>query len=156
MVETSLEKIADDICSDCIFKHMSLVDRHVTSVFSKALSGLGVTPNQLCFLVVILKISAIADATPSLFGKILGMEKSTVSRNLKRMATRGLVEFKTTNRGYASEVSITDAGKEAVTAAYESWSKAQETLKESLGEDIVQGLKQFAGQLSPPPQPPAS
>ncbi|MEM1441226.1 MAG: MarR family winged helix-turn-helix transcriptional regulator [Verrucomicrobiota bacterium] len=148
MGSISLEQVTEEICSDCVFKHLSLIDGHVTSVYAKALEQFELTPNQLSFLVVILKVSAITEVTPALFGKILGKEKSTVSRNLKRMEERGLVRFKTSDRGYASAVMVTEKGRKVVMAAYDSWVEAQKIIKDSLGEDLIRSLKSFSAELS--------
>ncbi len=78
-------------------------------LFSKELRELGIKPEQLGILNILKKIEGVV--TPATISRIYRREPHTVSVNLKRLETRGLVRLvKDLERRNMIRVEITDAG----------------------------------------------
>ena len=82
----TLTSTVETIASECLAVRICLLNRTVTNIFDEALRPLGVKVSQLNVLVVVAKLGPIS---PGDVARRLNMEKSTVSRNVDRMRTRG-------------------------------------------------------------------
>ena len=77
---------ADLIASECLAVRVRLLSRTITGIYDEALRPLGLTVGQMNILVVVAKRGPVS---PGEVARRLNMEKSTVSRNIDRMAKRG-------------------------------------------------------------------
>lgn len=82
-----------------------------------------------------------APARPSEIAGWLGLECSTVSRNLDLLTQRSFVRAATTSSsGRTTRVAITDAGNQALADAEKSWRRAQAWISGAMGPDAVDAL----------------
>ena len=74
--------------------------------------------------------------TPSGVADLLGVERSTMSRNLAVLHERGWVRAtETSPSGRSRAVTISDSGTAVLAAADQAWTQAQSALVECLGAD---------------------
>ena len=65
----------------------------------------------------------------------LGMERTTLVRNLRPLERDGLVELRGTGRGGKVSVSLTSNGKKELAGAMPAWRAAQRAVVKTLGEE---------------------
>ena len=131
----------------CIADKMRLLNRVITKLYDDALSPLGMTTSQMNILVVVAKYGA---ATPGDVGEWLHMEKSTVSRNSRRLASNGWLELVPEPRGRGHRLRLTPEGTEILDAGLPLWEQAQREAKSMLGDSGVKEVMRIADSLRNP------
>lgn len=99
------------------------VTRSVTARFDDQLRPSGLRATQLNLLMA---IETSAATTMTDLAGILAMDRTTLTRNLKLLRGRRLVESK--------KIALTERGRRAAAAALPLWEKAQAEILEGLGE----------------------
>jgi DNA-binding MarR family transcriptional regulator len=107
----------------CAVMNFRQVTRVVTAHFDDALRPTGLRATQLNLLVLI--EGAFATTVTDL-AAILAMDRTTLTRNLKLLRARGLVE--------ADRIALTPKGRKAAAAALPLWEVAQAGIVQGLGE----------------------
>jgi DNA-binding MarR family transcriptional regulator len=107
----------------CAVMNFRQVTRVVTAHFDDALRPAGLRATQLNLLVLI--EGAFAVTVTDLAG-ILAMDRTTLTRNLKLLRGRGLVE--------ADRIALTVKGRKAAAEALPLWDVAQSGIVAGLGE----------------------
>lgn len=130
----------------CIAAQVRKVNRVVVGVYDEALRCRGLTVAQLDLLMSLL--TTAADVRPVDLARDLNMDRSTLSRNLKRLEVRGLVELVSGRNGRESQVRVTDAGREAAEQAAEAWFEAQQSIRRRLGDQGEAALGLLTGILT--------
>ena len=119
----------------CVASKLSLSLRVVSAIYRKHLKSHNVTMSQLGLLMVIGKHKFLRQSE---IGKKLMLERSTVTRDLKRMIEKGyLVKKYDASRPV---IYITDKGASYVESIIPDWKAATEEAKRKLGEDGEQAL----------------
>jgi DNA-binding MarR family transcriptional regulator len=110
---------------NCACASIRRTARLVTQLYSHEMGG-NLEPAQFTLLSV---LSRRPGATQSWLGRALGMDKTTVSRNLRLMRKNDWIEPDLTNdrreRGYR----LTATGKKVLAAAEPGWKRAQSKLR---------------------------
>jgi DNA-binding MarR family transcriptional regulator len=114
---------AREIARDCLALRARHLERTLSRIYDRALRDVGVTGSQLGMLVA---IALMNEPTASALGERLDLEKSTVSRNLARLAAVGLVDVHEGLR-------LTARGTAALRAGHAAWRKAQRQARAQLG-----------------------
>lgn len=114
--------VAAEIASECLASRVRRLERTVSRVYEGALRGTGVTGPQLAMLVA---VELAGPTTAAFVGQRLDLEKSTVSRNLARLAAAGLIQ---TEGG----LRITPRGSATIRRCHPLWRQAQERLRAAL------------------------
>lgn len=140
----SAHRHAQEIARDCLASRTRHLDRLLARIYDGMLRPRGITGSQLSMLVA---VALGAPCRAADIGRILELEKSTVSRNLARLVAAGLIE---TSAGEgqagdgAGESATADAGARlAVTArglrtirdCHPLWRKAQKQALALLGPE---------------------
>jgi DNA-binding MarR family transcriptional regulator len=112
-------RIAVQACAVMNFRQMS---RSVTAHFDAQLRPSGLRATQLNLLMA---IEAAAATTITDLAEILAVDRTTLTRNLKLLRDRGLVEKK--------RIALTASGRRSAAAALPLWEKAQEQFVRTLG-----------------------
>lgn len=132
----------------CAAYNLRRAARLVTQAFDQALKPAGLKVTQLSLLVAFLL--APGRNLAQLAGW-LGMDRTTLSRNLRILQKRGLVEIAPGNDRREQLVRVTPAGKEAVQRAHPLWEQAQGEVVSALGEEkwaaMVKDLRALAAGL---------
>jgi DNA-binding MarR family transcriptional regulator len=78
----------------------------------------------------------------------LGVERSTISRNLDVLTQRGYVEVsETSSTGRTTRVIVTDAGYQALADAEPAWHRAQAWVSAAVDPDAVEVLDRWLAGL---------
>jgi DNA-binding MarR family transcriptional regulator len=138
--------IADDLAEEvrgaCIGMRVARLHRIVARVYEQALHPVGLSLPQMEILTVL--ISAKGPVRPATLAGRLMLERSSVSRNLALMKTRGWVTVvETSPTGRAMSVTITDTGVAAFTSASTAWRGAQTSAAAMLGPAAASMLDQW-------------
>ena len=134
------EKLAKDIAADCIAVRVRLLNRVITNLYDRALQPLGIKVNQATILVM---LSLSGQAKPGDIGRLLLMEKSTVSRNLDRMRKKGWIDIAGKDDGQQQVITVTPKGRNLLAAAHVEWKKAQRQASRLLGEEGISSVRKL-------------
>jgi DNA-binding MarR family transcriptional regulator len=74
--------------------------------------------------------------------EILGVERTTLTRNLKPLQDAGWIELKAGADSRQRIVTITEAGRAMLKLAYVAWRRAQTEFETLIGRDAVRALHQ--------------
>lgn len=133
------------LTSTCICTHLRRAARGVSRHYDEALAGFGINVAQFSLLRHLQRldkpsISSLADA--------MGLDRSTLGRNLKVLEADGLVALAEGDDLRNRLVLLTELGVARVRDAEPAWEQAQTQLIDTLGEDqrdeLVRLLKQLA------------
>jgi DNA-binding MarR family transcriptional regulator len=125
------------IAQECLATRARRLDRTLTRLYNDALRPYGVTSTQLALLV---GLSLQEPVRPGVLGRGVGLEKSTVSRNVGRMIDSGWVTEIDGQDGRSKLLRLTDAGSTLVSRAYKGWRSAQERAKTVLSQGTAESL----------------
>ena len=120
---------------ECLALRVRRLSRVVTRLFDAAVRPHGLTPSQLTLLVV---LEQRGPSAPSAVARTLDLEKSTLSRNLRRAIGAGWVRERP--HGALKRLELTAAGREMLGKAYRSWRRAQTRASNFLGTKLVEAL----------------
>lgn len=119
----------------CLALRVRRLSRVVTRVFGEAVRPLGLTPSQLTLLAV---LERRGPSAPSVVARALDLEKSTLSRNLRRMLRAGWVRERP--HGAFKRLELTPAGRALLGRAYDPWQRAQAQARDLLGAGVIKAL----------------
>jgi DNA-binding MarR family transcriptional regulator len=121
-VDVTLERYRRVVLA-CAVMNFRQVARSVTARFDDQLRPVGLRATQLNLLMAIETSTAV---TITDLAGILAMDRTTMTRNLKLLRQRKLVDGKT--------IALTAKGRRAAAAALPLWEKAQAEILDSLGK----------------------
>jgi DNA-binding MarR family transcriptional regulator len=119
---SDVHRQAAEIAQDCMASRVRRLERALTRIYDDALRPHGLTGSQLSMLVA---IQLHGQTTAAVVGRRLDLEKSTVSRNLARLAAAGLVDA-------SDGLRITGRGAAAIAACHPAWRQAQRKARQAL------------------------
>lgn len=131
----TLDQTARHIAAQCLAMRSRRMARSVSRVYDDALRPVGISTAQLGLLVVIQRRGGVS---PAVLGRTLDIEKSTLSRNLRRLRDARLIHEPAEAAG--KRLTLTAAGRRAIVAAYPLWREAQRSAHRILGEDLAGSL----------------
>ena len=126
----------------CVCLNLRKASRIITQMFDDALKPSGLRSTQLPVLATL--VSAGPMTVNSVAEELL-MDRTSLSRLLRPLVTRGLIKMTPGQDRRTRELSITDRGREAVAAAIPLWDSVQESVLERLGQNRWRDL---SGNLS--------
>jgi DNA-binding MarR family transcriptional regulator len=134
--------VIDQIASECMLVRVRKLNRVLTGIYDAELRPFGLKASQLSLLVLVAKAGPIRRIE---IGKILHLDPSTLTRNLKIMLTNGWIqEIADGEDGRGFPVQITVQGRDLVNQIGPSWRKAQTRTEKFLGRDGATLLRMFA------------
>lgn len=137
-----------DVAGACVGQKSRNAARMLTRRFDDALRPAGLTCGQYSMLVI---ITLTADNTLTELAQHMGLDRTTLIRNLKPLEREGWVAVSDEGYRRARSVDITDLGAEKIAEALPLWRQIQETIKQELGEDAwrtVHGAMDALGKLA--------
>ena len=117
-----LERIAENTATSCIATRVRQLSRIITRVYDDAMRPLGITASQFTLLTQLASRDGI---TAVEIGGGLDIEKSTLSRNLKRMLALGLINMDPPAGRRGRGLHLTPKGQAVIKDAYPIWLTAQ-------------------------------
>ena len=124
----------------CISAKILKCQRVISGIYRKHLKPFEITSSQLSILFISTKLKNVNQAKLS---KILKLEKSTISRNMKRLLDRKLIK-----KDKSMNITITHVGKLLLEQIIPEWEKAKIETKETLKEEGEFALDLLVGNLT--------
>ena len=145
---TEIGGIAETTSSSCIATRVRQLSRIVTRVYDDAMRPLGITASQFTLLTQLAQQDGI---TAVEIGFTLDIEKSTLSRNLKRLLKDGHIVMDPPAGRRGRGLHLTPKGESVIRSAYPVWISAQQRAVGILGPEsrgTLDGLLQQAEKLA--------
>jgi DNA-binding MarR family transcriptional regulator len=131
------KKIRREIGKSCACFNLRRAARPVTQRFDRAFREAGITANQFSILMA----SYNQEGIPlTKMAKTLGMERTTLSRNLSLLESKGMISITRGGDKRARWISITRKGISLVENALPLWQSAQKEVLEAVGQEAWGGL----------------
>lgn len=129
---TGIAEIAEATRTTCLATRVRQLSRIVTRVYDDALRSLGITASQFTLLTQLAQQDGI---TAVEIGFTLDIEKSTLSRNLKRLLALNLIIMDPPAGRRGRGLHLTPAGQTVIKEAYPVWLEAQRRATAVMGND---------------------
>ena len=133
-----------EIVANCACLKVRMAARAVTRAYDSALRPVGLRSTQLSILVAIGIDGAISIAALANF---LGMERTTLTRNLQPLEKQELISVGSEGWRRSRTLEITGKGRSRLRQAVPLWERAQDTLKQKLGDQAWGGVRQSLDRL---------
>ena len=128
-----MQQLSSDVAGACACHKMRQAARKITRKYNDALKPAGITVTQF----TILAAFALSEgATLTELSARLGMDRTTLSRNLGPLERRALIETYENGYGRARSARLTDKGVTVMETALPLWRQAQKSLRQRLGDEI--------------------
>jgi len=115
---------------------MRLVSRH----YDGHLAACGLKTTQYSLLMT---VAARGPLQQSELARILGLDASTLTRNLRPLADAGMLQVSRGEDGRSNQVRITRAGLQLRTLARRRWQQAQDAFDRAVGTERVAALHEL-------------
>jgi DNA-binding MarR family transcriptional regulator len=115
-------EIAESTCAACISTRVRQLSRIITRVYDDALRPLGITASQFTLLTQLAQQDGI---TAVEIGHSLDIEKSTLSRNLKRLLALGHITMDPPAGRRGRGLHLTPKGELVIQRGFPVWKDAQ-------------------------------
>jgi len=127
-----------EIAQNCLCLQVRQTARLVTQLYDECLKPSGLRSTQFNLLVAI----ALAQTVPlTQLAEILVLDRTTLARNLKPLENQGLVEVSSGEDKRVRLISLTDRGYQLLEQALPHWKRAQEEVKDRLGQSHWNALR---------------
>jgi len=130
--------------STCTCGELRKAARAITLLYDDAFKSSGLLSTQFGVLQIICDIDSIRIS--DLAGK-LGMDRTTLTRNLSVLERQGFIQISQGKDHRTRIVTATQKGRSAVAKAILLWNKIQHKVKQEMGENSWHELMQNLGQL---------
>ncbi|MCH8844638.1 MAG: winged helix-turn-helix transcriptional regulator, partial [SAR324 cluster bacterium] len=120
---------------ECACLNLRKATRTLTQFYDKMLRPAGIRSTQLPLLAT---VAAAPSLTLSRLAEIVVIDQTTLSRNLKPLKDKGLIEIRPGKDRRVREVRITKNGKAMIRRAKPLWDNAQAKIADNLGSKRLQ------------------
>jgi DNA-binding MarR family transcriptional regulator len=125
-------------CRDCVCAALRRASRAMTQHYERAFRGAGVRATQFSLLAMLTQTGPLPVST--LAGH-LGLERTTLTRNLRLLEERKLIRMRTGEADQrVRKVELTQAGREAARKGLAAWRKAQAGVNAIIRRSQLQNL----------------
>ncbi len=121
----------------CTNLKLRQLTRRVTQLYDARVGKSGLKTTQFSLLTAVERMGPLQ---PGALARTLGLQASTLTRNLKPLLAAGLLHLGPGADGRSRLVEITDAGRAKRAEAKSMWKSAQIELNQILGEERVAAL----------------
>lgn len=134
-----MKKLNDDHAIEpCLHLRLRQANRVLTNHYDEYLREVGITVTQFSILRALWYMKQTSQKE---LQKVLVLQQTTLTRNLKPLQTLGYLHTKTSEEDRrVSLVSLTDDGKTVFKRARQRWDKAQKQVVNRLGESCTHDL----------------
>lgn len=146
MTEASAREVGRLIASQCLAVRVRRLGRVISRIYDAALAEHGINIAQLNLLAA---IAVGGRARPSDLTRLLDVEKSTLSRNLKRIEGLGWVHSDPTLPRRGRALRLTPAGSQMLIKMRSIWEKAQAEAMAELGQRSFEQPHKLLSSLAP-------
>lgn len=134
---SGITEIAQTTASSCLATRVRQLSRIVTRVYDDVMRPLGITASQFTLLTQLAQQDGI---TAVEIGYTLDIEKSTLSRNLKRLLALGLIVMDPPAGRRGRGLHLTPKGQAVLKDAYPVWQEAQRRANTVMGPETKSAL----------------
>lgn len=122
----------------CACSQLRRASRAVSAYYDSVLAAAGLTVTQYALLV---NIARAGSMTRSALGVRLGMDRTTVTRNLRPLERDGFLKELAGEDRRERMVALTAPGKRKLKKGFACWEKAQGAFRDELGEAALAKLR---------------
>lgn len=126
-----IAQIAEQTSTMCLASRVRQLSRIITRLYDDAMRPLGITASQFTLLTQLGQQDGI---TAVEIGFSLDIEKSTLSRNLKRLLALGMIEMDPPAGRRGRGLHLTPKGQATIKDAFPVWEDAQRRALSIMGE----------------------
>jgi DNA-binding MarR family transcriptional regulator len=131
--------------TDCACFNVRKAARALTAFYDHALAPTGLRATQATLLVA---LARAGDVPVSRLAGILGMDRTTLTRNLEPLVRDGLVVVRPGPDRRVKLAGVTEAGRKALAAAMPLWREAQRQIAEGTGVGRWDALRRELGRIT--------
>jgi DNA-binding MarR family transcriptional regulator len=132
------------VAANCQCNKLRSASRKITRIYDDALRPIGIKANQFTILIA---VSLLGPVSITKISDKLGMERTTLTRNLSPLEKEGFVELHA-GHGRTRNAVITVKGKAIIKKAKPAWRKAQTLVVKKIGKDNLEAFNQTLESLS--------
>jgi DNA-binding MarR family transcriptional regulator len=140
---SDISEIAENTSAACLSTRIRQLNRIITRVYDDAMRPLGITVSQFTLLTQLAQQDGI---TAVEIGHTLDIEKSTLSRNLKRLLKDGHITMDPPAGRRGRGLHLTPKGAQAIQQGYPVWREAQTRTLAVMGPESRGTLDTFLTQ----------
>ena len=118
--------------TSCLCTKLSRASRGVTRLYDEALADVGLNAAQFSLL---RNLQRLGQPSISALAEAMGLDRSTLGRNLRVVEGRGLVQLGEGADQRSRQVALSDAGRQVLEQGAPLWEHAQQQLALRLGAD---------------------
>ena len=126
----SAAEIAETSSSCCVALRARRMSRIITRIYDDAMRPLGLTASQFTLLTAVAQQDGVTAAE---IGFDLDIEKSTLSRNLKRLVALKMIAMDPPAGRRGRGLHLTPRGEESIRNAYPVWRLTQTRVVDTMG-----------------------
>jgi DNA-binding MarR family transcriptional regulator len=142
------EELDFSISQNCVCFNLRRVTRMLSQFFDVEMRRHGLRSTQWPILAA---LQSLGSANMAELSEVLGMDRTTLLRNLRPLQRDGLVLAEGSERGGRVEVSLTPKGRKQFDKLFPAWQSAQRTAVQVLGEkrwsSVIADLETVASAL---------
>lgn len=124
--------LARDMGRTCVCFNMRKATRFITQFYDSELRSTGLRVTQLSLMTA---IRALGPTSFKRLSEAVGMDQTTLSRNIGLLQEKGLVELESGEDHRSRKISLTQSGHEGLKQAYPLWKAAQAKIVSKIGSD---------------------
>lgn len=117
---------------------------NLTSYYDKALEKCNLSVGQFSLL---WNLATIGESNVTKLAECLGLERSTVVRNLRPLLFDGFISDNAQGGSRDRQLFVTEKGKEALTIGIPLWKQAQKDIRKIVGSDDLGMFKDVISKL---------
>jgi len=145
MFVTDFTRAARTISEECILTRVRQVSRALTQIYDDTSRPTGLQSSQVSVLVAVARFGE-AGANINALARVLVMDRTTLSRNLRPLEKLGLLRVaRAPDDARRRIVLLTRAGERKIEEAYPLWEQAQRKIRKLLGtgsaDDLAAGAQ---------------
>ncbi len=140
--DSNMSEIATSTSDRCLASRVRQLSRIITRVYDDAMRPLGITASQYTLLAQLASRDGI---TAVEIGNELDIEKSTLSRNLKRLLALGHIVMDPPAGRRGRGLHLTQQGQKILADAFPIWQEAQQRATAVMGAECRDVLDDMLG-----------
>ncbi|MEE9344688.1 MAG: MarR family winged helix-turn-helix transcriptional regulator [Methylococcales bacterium] len=138
-----------EVPSSCLEYNLRKASRIAAQHYEEVMKPCGLRNTQFSLIVA---TSLMGKPLISDLAKVLAMDRTTVSRNLKPLQREGLLSITPGKDKRSRHITLTEAGKQRLVQAIPLWKQAHQSLQQKVGlenaQQLLATLDIFGKQLS--------
>ena len=127
--------------SECYCTNLRRSANAVSDFYDRALKETGLTIAQYYLLI---NLSRLQSANITHWAGRVGLDRSTMVRNIKLLESRNLIEK---TEGHGKTFTLSAAGKKSLEAAVTVWNEAQKKMELFLGKEDAEAILRIGSKL---------